>query len=231
MNYTDLIAQLEALGSEQTRKTYRRHGISGAQFGVSYANLDKLAKQLKKDKTVDRTALAGHLWASANYDARILACKIADPVRLDSQTIELWANDLDNYGVSDAFGALVGESPDVVEKMTAWVDDRREFVSATGWNLLGGLALHNPDLPDDFFTPYLAEIQAHIHTRPNRTRYSMNNALIAIGVRNHRLEAQALATAGQVGEVFVDHGQTSCKTPFAPDYIQKTWAHKEKRTA
>jgi 3-methyladenine DNA glycosylase AlkD len=231
MDYLELMAQLESLGSEQTRKTYRKHGVLGPQFGVSYANLDKLAKQLKKDKTLDQTALAGQLWASANHDARILATKIADPARVDRSTIDIWANELDNYAITDAFGVLIAQTPFAVECMQAWLDLPGEWISAAGWNLLGELAIHNLDLPDAFFTPYLAEIQAQIHARPNRTRYSMNNALIAIGTRNQELEEEALAVASQVGEVYVDHGETNCRTPFAADYIHKTWAYKEKRAS
>jgi 3-methyladenine DNA glycosylase AlkD len=229
MDFSETFARLEALGTEQNRKTYRRHGVKGPQFGVSFANLDKLAKQLKQDKSLDQTALAGQLWASGNHDARVLATKIADPAKISSPTIDAWALDLDNYVVTDALGSLAGNTPFAREKMAAWVDSADEWISAAGWNLLGQLAMQQADLPDDFFSPYLAEIVAQIHTRPNRTRYAMNNALIAIGIRDRALEGQALAAAAQVGVVDVDHGQTSCKTPFAPDYIRKTWAHKEKR--
>ena len=85
--------------------------------------------------------------------------------------------------------------------MEAWVDSPNEWISSAGWNLLGQLATNDPTLSDGFFEPYLAQIQAEIHTRPNRTRYAMNNALIAIGVRNHSLENEALVTAGLVGVV------------------------------
>jgi 3-methyladenine DNA glycosylase AlkD len=229
MDYNELMVQLEALGTEQNRKTYRRHGVNGPQFGVSFANLEQLAKQLKKDKTLDRTVLAEQLWASDNNDARVLATKIADPAKISSAAIDAWALDLDNYMITDALGGLVGNSPFAREKMTAWVDSTDEWTSAAGWNMLGQLAMQDASLPDDFFTPYLVEITEQIHNRPNRTRYAMNNALIAIGIRDRLLEEQALAAAAQVGLVDVDHGETSCKTPFAPDYIQKTWAHKEKR--
>jgi hypothetical protein len=47
----------------------------------------------------------------------------------------------------------------------------------------------------------------------------MNNALIAIGSRNAALESQAIAAAGRIGKVTVDHGVTDCKTPDAATYI------------
>jgi hypothetical protein len=60
----------------------------------------------------------------------------------------------------------------------------------------------------------------------NRTRHSMNGALIAIGVRNTELRAAAEATSGRIGIVIVDHGETGCVTPAATPYIAKTWVRK-----
>jgi hypothetical protein len=57
----------------------------------------------------------------------------------------------------------------------------------------------------------------------------MNNALIAIGIRNPILMEDAMAVAASIGEVEVDHGDTSCKTNFAPDYIQRSVARKKSK--
>jgi hypothetical protein len=81
--------------------------------------------------------------------------------------------------------------------------------------------MNDPALPDGFFEPYLARIERDIKTAKNRVRQAMNNALIAIGMRNDALEGCALAVAQAIGKVSVDHGQTSCKTPDASAYIRK----------
>jgi len=52
----------------------------------------------------------------------------------------------------------------------------------------------------------------------------MNSALIAIGLRNARLERLAQAAAAAVGKVEVDHGETGCVTPDAAAYIRKARA-------
>jgi len=62
-------------------------------------------------------------------------------------------------------------------------------------------------------------------------RYSMNNALINIGVRNPKLEKIAIAAAARIGTVEVDHGETGCKTPEAVAYIKKTVAYNKKKKA
>ena len=225
MNLDEVMAQLETMGTEQNRKIYRRHGVMGAQFGVSMANLDKSAKQIKRN-----TPLAVDLWQTGNHDARLLACRIADPAALDAATLDTWVQELDNYVVTDAFSGLVGRAPYARTKMEEWVDAPSEWVSTAGWNLLGSLAMQDKTLPDDFFLPYLDQIAREIHDRPNRTRYAMNNALIAIGIRNHAFEAQANRAGAQIGAVEVDHGETNCQTPDAVSYIRKTWEYKEKKS-
>jgi 3-methyladenine DNA glycosylase AlkD len=221
MTVAEATAQLEAWGTEQNRKTYRRHGVGGELFGVSYANLNQLKKKLKVDH-----ALARELWATGNHDARILATMIADPRQLDAATADAWAGDLDNDVVAGAFAGVVGRSSLAREKMEAWTRSEEEWLGSAGWVLLGCLAMGDGELPDAFFEPYLETIEREIHAAKNRVRYAMNNALIAIGMRSDALEAQAIAAAGRIGKVVVDHGETGCKTPDAAAYIRKARARR-----
>ena len=59
----------------------------------------------------------------------------------------------------------------------------------------------------------------------------MNNALIAIGLRDERLATLARAAAARIGRVEVDHGETNCKTPDAIPYMDRGWARKRARAA
>ena len=49
----------------------------------------------------------------------------------------------------------------------------------------------------------------------------MNSFVIAVGNYVKPLGDLALKTAQKIGQVTVDMGNTSCKVPFAPDYIRK----------
>jgi 3-methyladenine DNA glycosylase AlkD len=214
---TAVLEELASLGTEQTRKTYRRHGITGEQFGVSYANLGKLTRRIKRDHDL---ALA--LWASGNHDARILATMIADPAQTDEAMLDAWAGDLANYIQADALADLAARTPHARSLAERWSRSDDECTARAAWHLLARLA-GAPDGPDDaYFDRWLAEIRDDIHARPNRVREAMNNALIAIGVRGDRLEHEALAIAAAIGPVDVDHGETACKTPDAAAYIRKT---------
>ncbi len=155
MKLAEAMAQLEAAGTAQNRKTYVNHGVQGDQFGVSFAALDRLAKQIKRDH-----GLAVELWATGNQDARLLATRIADPAALSSADLDAWARDLDNYIVTDAFSGLVARSPLARPKMESWTGDEDEWIGAAGWNIMAHLALNDETLPDAYFLPYLDVIDA-----------------------------------------------------------------------
>ncbi len=224
MNAQETLTQLEALGTEQNRKIYARHGVKGQQFGVSFTALRKLAKQIGKD--TDKAEL---LWRSGNHDARVLACMLADPEKLGEDQVERWASDLDNYIVADSFAGLISQSPFARLKAEGWINASNEWVSSAGWNLVSGLAMHAEKLDDGYFLRLLEKIESSIDSSPNRTRYNMNNALIAIGIRNEKLRVEAEAAARRIGKVKVEHGETSCKTPNAVETIHKTMAYRERK--
>jgi 3-methyladenine DNA glycosylase AlkD len=192
MNLSEVLSELESLGTEQNRKVYRRHGVVGEQSGLSFSNLNNLAKRYKH-----ADELARQLWESGNHDARMLAIKIANPAQLTADSIDAWVEDLDNCIITDAFSHLVGKTSFARQKMEEWIGREDEWPATAGWNLLTLLAMGNHGLPDDFFDPYLETIQRTIHTRKNRVRYAMNNALFAIGIRNYNLEQKALAAANR----------------------------------
>ena len=220
------LQELETLGTAQNCKIYRRHGVGEPLFGVSHANLGALARRIKVDQ-----ALAEALWASGNHDARMLATMIADPKQVTDTLAETWAADLDNYVLTDALAGLISRTGLARPLMERWTGSQEEWRGRAGWRLLAQLALKDTSLPDAFFSPYLEVIEQEIHTRKNRVREAMNNALIAIGVRSEELERQALAGAARIGTVHVDHGETNCKTPDAAAYIARTRQHRQSRRA
>lgn len=223
MTNQEALATLEEFGTAQNRKVYGRHGVGDDQYGVSYANLKTLKKQVKRDHD-----LALQLWASGNHDARVFATMIGDPNQAEEALLDSWVQDLDNYVITDAFAGYVSQTPFAQQKMVEWTRSEEEWKGQAGWNLLNHLAMKDTALPDTFFEPFLEIIERDIHTSKNRVRHAMNGALIAIGIRSDALEQRATAAAESIGKVEVDHGQTSCKTPDAIPYIQKTRQRKKR---
>jgi 3-methyladenine DNA glycosylase AlkD len=224
MTYNEVMNELRKIGTAPNRKVYGRHGVGEDMYGVSYANLNKLKKQIKVDHE-----LALKLWASRNHDARVLATMIADADQIKGAVLDAWAEDLDNYVITDAFSSMTARSPHLKKKMEKWTKSKDEWIGRTGWALLGSVAHKDEALSDEYFTKYLDEIEISIHTSENRVRDAMNNAVINIGLRNLQLEKKAIEAAQRIGKVEVDHGETGCKTPDAIDYIKKTKAYREKK--
>ncbi len=227
MDLATAMATLEEAGTEQNRKTYRRHGAREPMFGVSFAVMRPLAKRAKRDQD-----LARGLWATGNYDARTLACMVADPALATEHDLDTWLAEIDVYTLVDIFVVgLASQVPGVRERADRWSASDREWTAQAGWDLYAQLALNDPTIGDAYFEALLERIEAGIHRAGNRTRHSMNGALIAIGARNERLRAEAEAASGRIGIVVVDHGETGCVTPAAVPYIAKIWDRKAARAA
>ena len=226
MTLNETLKKLQTLGTAQNRKVYARHGVTGAMYGVSYANLGKLKKTIKTDHP-----LALQLWSTGNHDARVLAAMIADPASMTATDLGSWVKDLDNHVIAAAFSGLASRNPSARKLMEKWTGSKEECVGGAGWSVLAHLASDDPDLSDGYLEKYLERIESTIHGSANRVRYSMNNALIAIGARNATLEKKAVSAARRIGPVEVDHGETGCKTPEAVSYIKKTVAHRKRKQA
>lgn len=229
MTLTQALQELEQLGTEQTKKTYRRHGAGEDLYGVKFGDLGKLKKKIKTDHP-----LAVELWESGNYDARNLATMIADPAQATEEMLEGWAGGLRNYALSDLLAGFAARTAPAVTLMERWTDSDDEWKGRTGWLMLAHIAkdtMGHGELADGYFERYLDIIERDIHTRKNRVRDAMNSALIGIGMRNEHLRERAFTVAAKIGKVEVDHGDTNCTTPDAAEYLRKAVAHQEKKQA
>lgn len=220
LSFVEVMAELERSGSEQTKKTYLRHGAQEPLFGVSFATL----KTLKKRIGVDH-ALALELWKTGNVDARNLAVKVVDPLKLAPRELDAWAASPGFRMCGGYVAMLASEGAHGPAKMKKWLAAKTEVQRVAGWVLLGQVAARDEHLPDATFSELLVRIERTIHQAPNDEREVMNRAVIAIGCRNPALRKAALAAAKRIGHVDIDYGDTSCTTPDAAATIEKAWAH------
>lgn len=220
MSLKDAMAALEKAGSAQTRKTYARHGACEPVFGVQFGTLKKMVDRIKIDQE-----LAEALWETGNFDARNLAAKIVDPVNISSKVLDRWAATPIAWTWGGYVGQIAAEGPPPRgrEKAEKWLKSKDEPTRSAGWCAVAALAMIDESLPDSWFAARLTEIEKTIKTAPNRITSLMNRAMIAIGGRNARLRTSATALAKRLGEIEVDHGDTSCKTPAAALSIDKAW--------
>lgn len=219
LSLVEVMTTLEKLGTEQTRKTWARHGAKGPMFGVLFGELFKLMKRIDVDHE-----LARELWATGNVDARNLAMKIADPLAMTPGELDRWAieNPMRMCGLYIA--TLAAEGPHARDKLREWLKSSNERLLATGWTLLARLSDLDESFPDDELLNSIARIEKSIHSAANEVKSDMNRALITIGGRSAALRKAVLAAAKRIGEVTVDHGDTACKTPDVAESLEKMWA-------
>jgi 3-methyladenine DNA glycosylase AlkD len=221
MTLADAMSTLEAAGTAQTRKTYARHIGDAPMFGVSFATLKTLHKQIRVDHE-----LACALWDTGNLDARNLAVKIVDPLQLTAGDLDRWVSWGAAPQLCGNYAAMLGaERPDGAATATRWLSAKDEATRRAGWTLLGQLSQRDEALRDEYFAERLAEIERTIHAAPSAEREVMNATVIVLGGRNQALRKAALLSAKKIGVVDVDHGDTACRTPDAVTSIEKAWAH------
>lgn len=219
MTLDEVMRELEALGSEQTRRTWRRHGATGPLFGVKVEDLKKVLKRIKADHEL---ALA--LWETGNSDARYLAGLACVPARHTRESLRCWAETADWSMLSEyAVAWCAAESPHGLELALEWIDSPREATACAGWSTLSSLVGITPDekLDLELLRRLLARVRDSLTASPNRVRHGMNVFVIAVGGGVAPLTDEALAVAAALGKVEVGMGDTACRTPDAVAYIEK----------
>lgn len=226
-----ILEELKSMGSETTKNTMMRHGAREPYFGVRIGDMKVIVKRVKKDY-----ALSLALYETGNSDAMYLAGLIADEKAMTAADLEHWLENAYWHMLSEYTVAWVAaESAHGYKLAKRWISDKRERFSAAGWATLAGLMALGKlqDFKSGELDALLDQLLKTLHTAPNRTRYTMNNFLIAVGTYVPELRNKAIGIANGLGEVKVDVGNTACKVPEAASYIQKAaerWNGKYRKT-
>jgi 3-methyladenine DNA glycosylase AlkD len=219
MTAKEIVEQIRPLGSEGYRKILRNHGIKDPMFGVKIEELKKIQKKVKKDYQ-----LALDLYDTGIYDAMYLAGLIADDQKMTKKDLRRWlSNDKNAPHCGYAVVWVAAESNHGRELALEWIESPKEHVAVAGWMTLSSLVSikEDADLDVPELKQLLQRVQKTIHEQPNKVRHAMNGFVIAVGSFVAPLTETALQAAAKIGVVEVDMGDTSCKVPFAPEYIEK----------
>ncbi|WP_295712101.1 DNA alkylation repair protein [Mucilaginibacter sp.] len=219
MTVTEIMADLQAHGSESIKTILLKHGVKEPFFGVKIEHLKTIQKKVKKDYP-----LAKELYATGNADAMYLAGLVTDDTKMTKADLQTWAeqalsNNINEYTVPwVAAGSNYG-----FELAMEWIDSEQDHIAAAGWSTLGNLSALKADseLDMDTYRALLTRVIENIHTAGNRVRSRMNIFVINVGCYITSLSNEAMAAAAQIGPVYVDTNGTSCKVPDAIDYINK----------
>lgn len=215
----EVMEKLAEMGTEQTKKTFLRHGAREPLFGVKVGDLKKLLKYIKKDQEL---VLA--LYNTGNYDAMYLAGLCVNPKLMNKATLQDWAEKaychvLAEYTVAGA----AAESNFALELAREWIEAEEETIAACGWSTYANYIsiINDDDLNLDEIRGLLNRVENTIHSERNRVRYVMNLFVICAGSFIKPVHGDAMRVASTIGKVHVNVGNTACKVPVATDYIKK----------
>jgi 3-methyladenine DNA glycosylase AlkD len=214
-----IMAELKKKGSEQTRKTFARHGVDIPMFGVKVADLKVIAKKIKGDQ---KLALA--LYETGNYDAMYLAGLVADGSQMTKKELEQWAKGA-TCELTCAYTVpwVAVESRFARELALKWIDSKNAAIAISGWGTYAGIVATTPDeeLDLDEIKALVDRVVREVHQAPNKVRSLMNQFVISVGSYVKPLLKYAKQAAKTIGAVSVDMGDTACKVPVATEYIEK----------
>jgi 3-methyladenine DNA glycosylase AlkD len=219
MTAAEIVKELEPLGRDSYKKVLLNHDINEPVFGVKIEELKKYQKRIKKDYQ-----LALDLYATGIYDAQYLAGLIADETKMTKKDLVNWlAKSNCTTLCSFAVAWVAAESKHGRELALEWIDSKKDQVAQTGWATLSSLVAitADADLDSAELKKLLKRVEQTIHQQGDLTRYAMNSFVIALGTYVTELTELAIATGKKIGKVTVDMGNTECKVPSSPEYIEK----------
>lgn len=220
MTLPEVMRDLAALGTEQTRRTLVRHGAPEPLFGVRVGDLQPLRRRLRGNQHI-----ALELYRTTNSDAMYLAGLVASGAIMSQDELHSWAQSSRwHLHAGTTVPCVASEHPDAFALAEAWTLAPAELTAIAGWSTLAALVTTRPDedLPHAVFRSLIARTTRELHNAPDRVRYAMNSFLIACGTYSDTLLPAALASAASLGMITVNMGATACKIPDAASTIARS---------
>ena len=213
MTVSDALARLQALGTEQQRHHNTKRGAGDQQFGVRLGDIRTLAKEIKANHEL---ALA--LWATGNFDARLLAILLMKPKALSASELDRMVRSATAVQVADWLNAyVVAKHPAKETLRVGWMDDDDPWAARAGWGLTAERIAKRPDGLD--LAALLARIEAEMADAAPEVQWPMNSCLAGIGIHIPGLRERAIAIGETLG-IYRDYPVSKgCTSPFAPIWI------------
>ncbi|KAA0547113.1 DNA alkylation repair protein [Bacillus sp. BGMRC 2118] len=219
MDFDKIMQELEALGTERTKKTYIRNGAQEPLFGVATGAMKPLAKKIKINQ-----ALAEQLYASGNYDAMYFAGIIADPKAMTHADFDRWMDDAYFFMLSDYVVAVTLAEADIAEDVAdRWIASGDELRMSGGWSCYCWLLGNRKDIEFDAekISGMLDHVLETIHDAPTRTKSAMNSFIYTVGISYVPLHEKAMEIAKAVGPVEIKKDGKKSSFLQASETIQK----------
>ncbi len=215
MTLKEALKRLKALGNDKMRLQNLNHGAGDNQFGVRRGDVRKLAKEIKTDH-----ALALKLWETENIDARFLAILLMKPKSLSANEVDRLVRSLTFVEVADwLISYVVKKHPDKEKLRQDWMTADDAMAARAGWSLTAERLAKSPEGLDP--KSILDRIEAEMGTAASEAQWTMNFALVEIGINFPKYRKRAIAIGETLG-IYSDYPTVKgCTSPFAPIWINE----------
>lgn len=216
MTSKDILAKLESMGDEARRAHNAKVGPDGTappanQYGVKAGDIRALAKKVKADK-----ALALQLWETGNLEAQMLAALLLKPKDLSANDIDTLTRSTSCAQAAEWLNSyVVAQHPESAALREKWMKSKEHWTARAGWHLTASLINKGADGELDLVA-LLDRIEKEMPKARPEVQWTMNNTLMAIGVKHAEHRKRAIAIGEKIG-LYADWPMSKgCIIPHAP---------------
>jgi len=210
MTVKEVLAKLKSLGDEARRQHNIKAGAPENHFGVPLGDIRGIAKKIKTDHE-----LGLELWKTANVEAQLLATLILKPKSLSADELDAMTRSTTCAQVAEWLNAyVVAQHPEKEALRGRWMKDKDRWAARAGWHLTAGGV--NKGLEGLDLAALLDRIEGEMPKAQPEVQWTMNNTLIAIGVKDAGLRKRAIAIGEKIGLYKDWPVSKGCIIPYVP---------------
>ncbi len=219
MQLTEVMEELENLGTDYNKKRYLSMGAKEPVFGVATGKMKPLSKQINIDH-----ALAEELYATGNYDAMYFAGVIADPNKMTVEDYDRWIDEAYYFMLGDAVVSVtLSESTIAEEVADRWIASEGDLKQSAGWScycwLLG--SRKDEEFSKEKLQGMLEQVKENIQEATPHAKDAMSNFVYTVATSFVPLHEEATTIAEEIGELTIERENKKPKVLNAYENIQK----------
>lgn len=198
MTLDEISKKLELQGNQMPKRGWTREDTNGEEtFGLNFTKVQEIARELESDP-----AFADELYSSGNHDLKVLATFIDDPKSYTLDELNKRAEQLYPSPFAEKFcRQVLAKSDHAVHFVDKWSECADCDYRCYAFYILSELAKKTNRLSNEFYARFLEDIAAHIHEETDTVKEAMQQAIVAIGARDKRLQKLSKEIAEQIGKV------------------------------
>jgi 3-methyladenine DNA glycosylase AlkD len=220
MTVKEVLAQLESMGDEARRAYNAKVGPGGVpwgsdnQFGVKHGDIRAIAKKIKTDHQ-----LALKLWDTGNDEAQLLATLIIKPKSLSADELDRLTRSTTCAYVADWLNNyVVAQHPEREALREKWMKDKDRWAARAGWHFTASRVNKDADGLD--LPALLDRIEKEMPKARPEVQWTMNNTLLAIGIKDAKLRKRAIAIGEKIGLYKDWPASKGCIPPYVPVAVE-----------